>query len=239
MNKTIAISLASLAAAFSVCILVLSSQNKITSERTDARMDNLEENIKRLFQNGQNLSETTEKNTKTLFDNNAKMADALTEMDKRMRLYVDLQNFTKQQSLKKSLDLRGKSFGTFDTGSGLLFLIVEEVKPDKDGFILKAKVGNPNSITFLGLNITAGWNPGAFTDMPTGDGIKATDIEKWFDKMKEQWNKMPSLTTSIPQSISPGVWTPIEIPIRPVKFSELDNVFFDIGIKSVSLPDKQ
>lgn len=193
-----------------------------------------EENIQRLFSN----DKTAEENMKRLFENDTKSVDALNDLWKRFRLYTDQQTFTLKQTSKRPLDLRNKSFGTFDTGSGALYLAIEEVKPDKDGFILKAKVGNPSSITFTGVEISASWNPPDMTSFPTGEQVTTSQIEKWLDGVKKQWENMPTSKTTVNQPILPGVWTPVDLVVGPVKFSELDNVFFDVSIKSVLLPDK-
>lgn len=190
-------------------------------------------------QRAQQRLDTTDENIKRLFDNDKKAFEAMDEISGRMKVYIDYQTFVAKQSSKKPLDLRNKSFATFDTGSGLLFMAIEDIKPDKDGFILKAKVGNPTSITYSGLDITASWNPGTPADMPTGEGVTAEQLQKWLDKIKEQWQGMPSSKTEVTELIAPGVWTPVDISLRPVKFSELDAVYFDVAIKSVMLPDKK
>jgi len=111
-----------------------------------------------------------------------------------------------------ALDLTDKSFSVVKTRLGIFLVSVTDVVPFANGVKLKIDVGNPQAMTYSGLNLKAYWSKGASNDSSTQT--------KEFD---------------LPQTFQSGTWNKAEVVLSPAKVDDIDNVRVSIRPNQVRL----
>lgn len=111
------------------------------------------------------------------------------------------------------LTLTDKAYDIAKTPQGALLVSVEDAKPYANGVKVLLQIGNPNNITYTGLDLGLTWGK---TDSknPTAPTTK---------------------NVSLPATLTPGAWNTVEVVLAPAKIEEVEYLRVSVGVNNVSL----
>lgn len=124
-----------------------------------------------------------------------------------------------------------KDFYTINTGSGMLFISIKEVKPYLNGYRLSLEIGNPNFVTYINPEINLSWNISFqqhWKNQSEAKEKQKTTKEKiqipfWKDTLQEK-------SYCALKRFLPGIWNEIEIDIPNVTLDQLE--YCELSIKA-------